>query len=76
MQVLDQRLLPTQEVWLPVERIEQMHEYILQLAVRGAPLIGCAAALALAVHVVKAWPKYVPLPRNIIQKNISILKTN
>jgi methylthioribose-1-phosphate isomerase len=44
---------------LPVERIEQMHDYILQLAVRGAPLIGCAAALALAVHVVKAWPKYV-----------------
>jgi methylthioribose-1-phosphate isomerase len=57
LEVLDQRLLPTQEVWLPVERIEQMHDYILQLAVRGAPLIGCAAALALAVHVVKAWPR-------------------
>jgi methylthioribose-1-phosphate isomerase len=58
LKVLDQRQIPAKEIWLPVDSVEQMHEYILTLAVRGAPLIGCAAALSLALHVISSWPKY------------------
>lgn len=45
---MDQRVLPTTETWLPVNKLEDIYEYILVLAVRGAPMIGCAAALSLA----------------------------
>ncbi len=45
--VLDQRLLPHKEVWLESQSIDQMVTLIQQLSVRGAPLIGVAAAIAL-----------------------------
>ncbi len=48
--VLDQRLLPHEERWLTCESTEHMVELIQGLAVRGAPLIGIAAALAVAHH--------------------------
>lgn len=50
LEVLDQRLLPDQENWIRVESARKMSELIKSLAVRGAPLIGVAAALALAVE--------------------------
>jgi methylthioribose-1-phosphate isomerase len=68
LKVLDQRQIPAKEIWLPVDSVEQMHEYILTLAVRGAPLIGCAAALSLAFHVVSSWPKYSSLSFNSTSK--------
>jgi methylthioribose-1-phosphate isomerase len=46
--VLDQRALPHEEAWLVCRDPEHMVELIQTLAVRGAPLIGVAAALALA----------------------------
>lgn len=49
LRVLDQRLLPHKEKWHEVESIEHMIELIRQLAVRGAPLIGISAAMALAI---------------------------
>jgi methylthioribose-1-phosphate isomerase len=52
VELLDQRHLPKKQIWLPCDTTEQMWDYIKTLAVRGAPLIGCAAALALAVHSV------------------------
>jgi methylthioribose-1-phosphate isomerase len=63
VEILDQRELPAKEVWLPVDNVEQMYEYISTLAVRGAPLIGCAAALALAVHAVSSWPNSSDIPQ-------------
>ena len=51
--VLDQTALPHLENWLPVEHPDQMVSYIQRLCVRGAPLIGVAAALALADFVEK-----------------------
>lgn len=45
--VLDQRQLPHKEVWLDANGIETMVTLIQQLSVRGAPLIGVAAALSL-----------------------------
>ncbi|HNX30681.1 MAG TPA: S-methyl-5-thioribose-1-phosphate isomerase [Holophaga sp.] len=46
--ILDQTLLPDQEVWLDGGTPEVMIQLIRRLAVRGAPLIGVAAALCLA----------------------------
>ena len=46
--ILNQQKLPQQEEWIEVHSPEQMAELILGLKVRGAPLIGIAAALTLA----------------------------
>ncbi|MEW6057039.1 MAG: S-methyl-5-thioribose-1-phosphate isomerase [Bdellovibrionota bacterium] len=46
--VLDQQLLPDREVWLECNHPNEMISYIKSLKVRGAPLIGVAAALSLA----------------------------
>ena len=48
LRILDQTLLPHQEKWLTIETTEQMIEAIKALRVRGAPLIGVAAALMIA----------------------------
>jgi len=50
LSVLDQRLLPHEERWVTVTDPDHMVELIQGLAVRGAPLIGIAAALAVAHH--------------------------
>jgi len=51
--VLDQTALPREERWLEIESIASMVESIAGLKVRGAPAIGIAAALALAVEAAK-----------------------
>lgn len=48
--VLDQELLPQQEVWITCESPEHMASLIRSLKVRGAPLIGVAAVLSLAKY--------------------------
>ncbi|MBP7052717.1 MAG: S-methyl-5-thioribose-1-phosphate isomerase [Phycisphaerae bacterium] len=54
LDIIDQRRLPTEFVILKVRSVEQLHEAIRTLAVRGAPAIGVAAAygptLALQWH--------------------------
>lgn len=50
LEVLDQARLPDAEVWLPGDDPGAMVAHIRRLAVRGAPLIGVAAALCLARH--------------------------
>ncbi len=46
--ILDQTLLPGAEVWVDVTAPRAMIEAIQSLKVRGAPLLGVAAALCLA----------------------------
>ncbi len=46
--ILDQSRLPMEEVWLDASSPEVMIEHIRALRVRGAPLIGVAAALCVA----------------------------
>jgi methylthioribose-1-phosphate isomerase len=46
--VLDQTRLPHEEIWLESRSPQDMHDFILDLKVRGAPLIGVAAAAAIA----------------------------
>ncbi len=47
--LLDQRALPTKESWLSLSRYEDVCVAIRELAVRGAPAIGCAAAYGVAL---------------------------
>jgi methylthioribose-1-phosphate isomerase len=51
LRVLDQTRLPAEEVVLTLTGAEDTSEAILRLAVRGAPLIGVAAAYGLAMAV-------------------------
>ncbi len=47
--LLDQTLLPAEERWLRLDRVEAICDAIRRLAVRGAPAIGIAAAYGLVV---------------------------
>ena len=53
LEVLDQTLLPATEAWLSLLGAEDTAEAIRRLAVRGAPLIGIAAAYGLAMEVAR-----------------------
>jgi methylthioribose-1-phosphate isomerase len=48
--ILDQRQLPDRETWIAVRDSQSMCDLIKCLAVRGAPLIGVAAVLAMVVE--------------------------
>src|SRR6202030_2375170 len=48
LKLLDQRLLPSREVWLTLEKSAEIALAIRDLAVRGAPAIGVAAAYGAA----------------------------
>ncbi len=48
LRLLDQRLLPASEVWLALEKSAEVAMAIRDLAVRGAPAIGVAAAYGAA----------------------------
>lgn len=51
--ILDQTKLPHEEIWLESETPEDMIDHIRTLRVRGAPLIGVAAALSLGLFAEK-----------------------
>ncbi len=56
-EILDQTLLPHVEKWIVIESTEQMIEAIKMLRVRGAPLIGVAAALQVAQAALQGFTK-------------------
>jgi methylthioribose-1-phosphate isomerase len=49
LRLLDQRLLPRQEIWLDLYDTEEVASAIRDMAVRGAPAIGAAAAFGMAL---------------------------
>jgi methylthioribose-1-phosphate isomerase len=49
LRMLDQRLLPAQEVWLELNTWQEVRDAIKDMAVRGAPAIGIAAAYGMAL---------------------------
>ncbi len=55
LEILDQTLLPHEERWIVVSSPQEMIHEIQRLAVRGAPLIGVAAALSLAAYRGSDW---------------------
>lgn len=48
-EALDQRKLPTQEIYLEVKSVEECHACIKDMVVRGAPLIGFTALYGLVI---------------------------
>ena len=49
--MLDQRLLPTQEIYRTYTNHSEVAEAIRSMVVRGAPAIGVAAAMGIALGV-------------------------
>ena len=49
LRMLDQRLLPNQEVWVEAHTSQEVADAIRTMVVRGAPLIGIVAAFGLAL---------------------------
>jgi methylthioribose-1-phosphate isomerase len=49
VEMLDQRLLPGEEVYVRLRTVEEVARAIETMVVRGAPAIGCAAALGIAL---------------------------
>jgi methylthioribose-1-phosphate isomerase len=54
LRLLDQTLLPGAETWIELRGADDTADAIRRLAVRGAPLIGVAAAYGLAMEVSRA----------------------
>jgi methylthioribose-1-phosphate isomerase len=52
VQLLDQRELPGQEIYLTLRSVEEVAGAIESLVVRGAPAIGCTAAMGVALCAV------------------------
>lgn len=48
LRLIDQTLLPEELVYIETDDLEEIYDAIKRLVVRGAPAIGCAAALGLA----------------------------
>lgn len=48
LRLIDQTLLPTELIYLDTDDLHEIYDAIKRLVVRGAPAIGCAAALGLA----------------------------
>lgn len=61
LQLLDQRLLPHREEWLPVRTAEETARAIRTMVVRGAPAIGIAAAYGLALDALRLAGGDAPL---------------
>lgn len=62
LRVLDQTLLPEREEWIEINGADEMAEAIRRLAVRGAPAIGIAAGLALALEAERLAKNGTPGP--------------
>ncbi len=60
VRMIDQRLLPTEEKYLVLRSCEEVADAIKTMVVRGAPAIGVAAALGLAVGLKQAVATTVP----------------
>jgi methylthioribose-1-phosphate isomerase len=51
LEILDQRRLPWEETWIRADTVETVADAIREMAVRGAPAIGIAAAYGIAIAV-------------------------
>lgn len=65
LQMIDQRFLPQEELWIDCIDLEAVARSIEDMVIRGAPAIGCAAAFGLAIDAKSAmnlgtWANYKP----------------
>ena len=54
LRVIDQTVLPGQVVWITLDRVDQLVDAIVRLAVRGAPQLGAVGALGIVVAMDEA----------------------
>jgi methylthioribose-1-phosphate isomerase len=71
--LLDQRRLPAEEIYLTLTELEEVAEAIESLAVRGAPAIGCTAALGLALVARSSGASDLPGLRREIEQAVARL---
>ena len=64
--IIDQTLLPAKEVWLDATDPYDLCTAIRNLSVRGAPLIGVAAALSLATFVSHRYATNTSRPLSVV----------
>lgn len=57
LSILDQHQLPHNEHWINCDNVDQMIDMIRKLQIRGAPLIGIAASLLLAIKAEQGCDK-------------------
>ena len=74
MKVLDQRLLPDRIVYLPVRDAAGTAKATRDMALRGAPLIGCAAAFGFALELRRLRPGSGPALARAAVKTADLLK--
>lgn len=60
IRLLDQTLLPEREHYLLIEAVDELVEAIQRLAVRGAPALGVAGAMGVALLAQQMPPEHVP----------------
>jgi methylthioribose-1-phosphate isomerase len=60
LSLLDQTLLPEEERYLRLETVGEVAEAIASLRIRGAPAIGIAAAMGLAMGLRSRWMSGIP----------------
>jgi methylthioribose-1-phosphate isomerase len=79
LELLDQRLLPFETTYTPVTSPEAAYDAIKSMMVRGAPAIGCTAALAtaawLAQHGSGAQFTSAAEAAEVIQRELNYLVT-
>ena len=73
--LLDQTLLPDREGWLRLETPEAVAEAITSLRVRGAPAIGIAGALGLAMAAQRALESRTNVAATVSAEHARLLAT-
>lgn len=75
VEMLDQTLLPEQEVTLVCEAWPQVVEAIRRLSIRGAPAIGIAGAMGVALAAARSDPDDLPAMRAEIARAAAALRS-
>ncbi|MDT8310225.1 MAG: S-methyl-5-thioribose-1-phosphate isomerase [Methylophaga sp.] len=71
--LLDQRLLPTETVWLTYEDSDDVAKAIKDMVVRGAPAIGVTAAYAVVLAARYAWQTAVENWQQVMPASLQTL---
>jgi methylthioribose-1-phosphate isomerase len=65
--MLDQRKLPRQELYVTLRTVEEVAQAIETMVIRGAPAIGCAAALGVALAATTSQAKSLDALRSDVE---------
>jgi methylthioribose-1-phosphate isomerase len=73
LKILDQRLLPARVDYLVLSTVEEVAAAIRDMAVRGAPAIGIAAAYGAVLGAARAWERQPDTWRREFQRQLPLL---